>query len=253
MKAMIFAAGLGTRLYPITESIPKAMVEVGGVPMLRRVIEKLKAIGVNEMVINVHHFADKIIDYLHSNNGFGVEIHISDERDLLLDTGGGILAARRWLDGDELFIVHNADILTDFSLKDMLSAQRNGQYDATLLVSGRTTSRYLLFDNTGRMAGWKNSKTGEVRPAGLDDRNLQCAAFGGVHVMSPSVFPALEKYSSENGRVFSITPFYISECGRLNIHGYRPFGDYAWFDIGKPETLESARSFIEKQSKNIVD
>ena len=133
MKAIVFAAGLGTRLYPLTESIPKALVEVGGKPMLLRVLEKLRDAGIHEIVINVHHFPDMIIDYLRSNDGFGLKIMISDERGHLLDTGGGILAARNYLDDGEPFIAHNADILTDFNLSEMITRHNESGADVTLL------------------------------------------------------------------------------------------------------------------------
>ena len=134
MKAMIFAAGLGTRLKPFTDFHPKALAEVCGRPMLGVVIERLKMAGISEIIVNVHHFADQIVDYLHRNNDFGVRLHISDETSELLDTGGGILAARRWLDGDEPFVVHNADILTDVDIAGMLSVARSTGAALTLLV-----------------------------------------------------------------------------------------------------------------------
>ena len=146
MKAMIFAAGLGTRLKPFTDFHPKALAEVCGRPMLGVVIERLKMAGISEIIVNVHHFADQIVDYLHRNNDFGVRLHISDETSELLDTGGGILAARRWLDGDEPFVVHNADILTDVDIAGMLSVARSTGAASTLLVASRVTKRYLLFD-----------------------------------------------------------------------------------------------------------
>lgn len=242
MKAMVFAAGLGTRLRPLTDDRPKALVEVGGRTMLSRVIGRLKDAGVDEIVVNVHHFPDMIIDYLDANDNFGVTIHVSDERGELLDTGGGILKARRWLDGDEPFIVHNADILTDFDLGAMLGVHKASNALATLLVAERTTSRYILFDNDMRMCGWANVKTGETRPAGVDVEDYTPLAFGGVHVISPAIFPLLERYSTE--RKFSIMPFYIDSCGDESIQGYTPSAAYSWHDIGSPAKLAAAEASL---------
>lgn len=244
MKAMIFAAGLGTRLRPITDNKPKALVEVGGVPMLRRVIENLKRYGIDEIVVNVHHFPDQIKEYLSVNDNFGVKLHISDESDKLLDTGGGILKAREWLDGDEPFLVHNADILTDVDLGEMIQRHRESDADATLLVAQRTTSRYLLMDNVMRMHGWTNVKTGEVKPAGIDIADYRAYAFGGIHIVSPSLFDDLERYGRK-ADVFSIMPFYIEACGTKKIAGYEPAIDHNWFDIGKPGTLKAACEWVK--------
>lgn len=242
MKAMIFAAGLGTRLKPYTDTMPKALVEVGGVPMLGRVIEKLINIGVGELVINVHHLPDKIRDYVSANDNFGVKIHISDESAKLLDTGGGILAARRWLDGSEPFIVHNADILTDFQIEKMAEAHKASKADVTLLAQHRQSSRTFLYDSGNRLKGWMNLNTGAVIPENLDSKNLTPLAFGGVSVVSPVVFPQLKKYSQTAGCIFSTTPFYAENASHLNIMGYVPDENYRWFDIGKPETLDKARA-----------
>lgn len=248
---MIFAAGLGTRLYPITSTMPKAMVEVGGKPMLQLVIEKLKSAGVHKIVVNVHHFADIIIDFLKANDNFGAEIIVSDERTLLLDTGGGILAARHLFNADEPILIHNADILTDFDIAGMIKQHQETSADATLLVSDRNTSRYLLLDDEGRMHGWTNTKTGEVKPVKLEVDGLQTKAFGGVHIISPALFEKLEKFRNEIGcDVFSIMPFYISACSSAIIKGYCPSEKYNWFDIGKLENLGKARKFISENSEN---
>lgn len=246
MKAIVFAAGLGTRLYPLTESMPKALVEVGGKPMLLRVLEKLRDAGIHEIVINVHHYPDMIIDYLRSNNWFGLKIMISDERTHLLDTGGGILAARNYLDDGEPFIAHNADILTDFDLSEMITRHNESGADVTLLSADRSSSRYLLFDEAQRMVGWTNTKTGEVKPAGLKSDSLHRLAFGGVHVISPTVFGKLEEYRLRVGDVFSITPFYVEYCEKLDMRGYVPSESYHWFDVGRPETLEKARQLYRR-------
>ena len=246
MKAMIFAAGLGTRLRPLTDNMPKAMVPVAGKPMLQRVIENLAHYGFHDIVVNVHHFGEKIIDFLAENDNFGQNIIISDERELLLDTGGGILAARQWLDDGEPFIVHNADILTTLDLTSMYRHHCDSNADATLLVKSRQTERYLLFDHNNQLQGWINKKTGETRPADIDTtaHNYQEFAFGGIHILSPSIFEALAKFTTEPK--FSITnPFYIDKCRELKIQGYNPT-DYEWFDIGRHETLIKANEFFGK-------
>ena len=145
MKALVFAAGLGTRLRPLTDHKPKALVELCGVTMLERVITNIKNCGITDVVVNVHHFGDQIIDFLKNKDNFGINITISDERDLLLDTGGGILKARHLLEGDEAFLVHNADILTDLNLAEMIAYHKANGADVTLLAKQRSTQRYLVF------------------------------------------------------------------------------------------------------------
>lgn len=246
MKAMIFAAGLGTRLRPLTNDRPKALVEVGGVAMLERVITRLKSHGITEIVINIHHFGEKIIEFIKENNNFDITIHISDERDLLLDTGGGILKAQQWLDGDEPIIIHNADILTDFDLHKMIEQHINSNADATLLVADRKTARYFYIGENNRLNGWTNISTGEVKPADYIALNTdKLRAFGGVHIVSPSIFSELQNYSTEPK--FSITPFYIDRCKDLKFMGYTPNEKYQWHDIGKIESIAIAeQEFIEK-------
>lgn len=247
MKAMIFAAGLGTRLRPLTDNMPKAMVPVAGKPMLQHVIENVAHYGFHDIVVNIHHFGQQIIDFLVANDNFGQNIVISDERNLLLDTGGGIKMARPLLDDGEPFLVHNADILTTLDLAEMYRCHCSGNADATLLVKSRKTERYLLFDEDDSMCGWINKKTGETKPSELDitSKSLREFAFGGVHVLSPTIFDALENYTEEPK--FSITnPFYIDKCRELTIKCYNPDG-YEWFDIGKPETLALATSYFSKQ------
>ncbi len=241
MKAMVFAAGLGTRLRPLTDSCPKALVKVAGRHMLERVIGRLAGAGVNRIVVNVYHHASMIKDFLAGVDIDGVDIEVSDESDCLLDTGGGILKARRYLDGDEPIIIHNADILTDFDLREMVESHLGGGATATLLAMRRQSSRYLLFDaETGRLEGWENVKTGEVRPAGLDVARFEAMAFGGVQVLSPSVFDYLERYDA--GPKFSIIPFFVDNCKEMEIKGFMPSRDYLWHDIGSLEKLKAAEA-----------
>ncbi len=245
-KALILAAGLGTRLRPVINDRPKALVEVAGVTMLERVVNRMKQYGITEITINVHHLAQQIVDFVASRNNFGVQIHFSDERDLLLDTGGAIVAARRWLDGNEPFLVHNADILTDLDYGDMEREHLASGALATILVKHRPTQRYFLFDKNKRLCGWINKATGETRPSGLvfeADGKYDEMAFGGIYVLSPAIFPALEAYATKN-RVFSITPFYVDHCRSLPIHAYCPDREYLWLDVGKPDTLARANEIF---------
>lgn len=234
MKAMVFAAGNGTRLRPFTLSHPKALVDVGGKPMLQRVIENLKAAGVTQIVVNVHHFAEQIEQFLAANLNFGVKIDVSDERGLLLDTGGGLIAARRFLEGTEPILLHNVDILTDMPLGSM-----SLRGDATLAVSNRGSSRSLIFDCSNRLCGWVNRNTGETKGQ-QEGRQL---SFNGLHLVCPQIFSALSSYGED---VFSLTPFYVDKAASLEIYGY-DMGGYKWFDVGKPESLEAARAWVDSQ------
>jgi len=248
MKALIFAAGLGTRLRPLTDDRPKAMVYLAGKPMLQHVIERVAAAGFDDITINIHHFGQTIIDFLEENNNFGLNIHISDERGLLLDTGGGVLKARQWLDGDEPFLVHNTDIISTLDLKAFYNYHVEHDALATILVKERKTQRYLLFDDDDRMCGWTNKATGEIKPDAtkLVGKQLRELAFGGLHVISPRIFPELERYRRRGGEEkFSIIPFYINECAHHLIQGYHPSEDYQWLDIGKPETLAMAQRLFK--------
>lgn len=248
MIAMIFAAGLGTRLGAITHNTPKALVEVGGIPMLKRVILKLKDAGIRRMVVNVHHYAEDIIAYLDANSRFGIEIDVSDERDRLLDTGGGLLKARKLLEGTEPILLHNADILTDFDIDEMHRCHERSDAEVTLLVGERSTSRYFLFNERMRMVGWKNMRTGEIRSPWHDDSLLTARplAFGGIHIISPDIFDTLASYRQRHDEKFSITPFYVEECKKLNISGFIPEHNYSWIDIGKPDSLIAAESIVAK-------
>lgn len=245
MKAMIFAAGLGTRLRPLTNNRPKALVEIGGKTMLERVIVRLAEAGFDDITINIHHFGQMIIDFLEENKNFGLNIHISDERDLLLDTGGGILKARPFLDGDEPFLVHNADILTNIDLNAIYQNHIGSSAMATILVKERQTSRYLVFDDDKRLQGWINKSTGETRPEQFVHHDgLSELAFGCIHVISPSIFEELEKYSQGQAK-FSIIPFYVDECHNHLIKGYVQDAPYTWLDVGKPETLKEAEEVVK--------
>lgn len=243
MKAMIFAAGMGTRLRPLTDHQPKALVPVGGIPMLERIIIKLKTSGFTDITINIHHLGEQIIDFLKANRNFGVDIHLSDERGLLLDTGGGIRKARPFLEGNEPFLVHNVDILSDIDLTKLYRQHLQSHADATLLTGERKTSRYLLFNTENRLCGWTNKTTGEFRPDGFEYNPAihQALAFNGIHVLSPRLFDFMDE-EVWNGK-FSIIPFYLSICHDAFLQSYT-LPDSQWFDIGKPETLQLAEQTL---------
>jgi NDP-sugar pyrophosphorylase family protein len=229
-QAMIFAAGLGTRLKPLTDTMPKALVPVGGEPLLWHVVMKLKAAGYGHIVVNVHHFAQQIIDYLQANGNFGLDIRISDETSGLLETGGGIKKALSLFDANEPILIHNVDILSNLNLA-LLSA------DAPLLVvSQRPTKRYLQFDESMRLIGWKNIETGEVK--GCEGHSL---AFSGIHVLHPSLFPLMENWPAR----FPIMDFYLSECADHLIRGVE-VKDLKLMDVGKLDTLHDAEEFLRQ-------
>ena len=244
MKAMLFAAGLGTRLKPLTDSMPKALVPVAGKPMLEHVLLKLKAAGCDEVVINIHHFGEQILDFLRENDNFGLTVRISDERGELLDTGGGIRKAAPLLTaGDDApFLVHNVDILSDTDLRALYEQHLRIGNDATLLVSPRDTSRYLLFDADDRLCGWLHKGTGQTKPSGFtyDPSRHHAYAFSGIHVISPSLFRFMdERWTGK----FSIMDFYLSVCRETRIGGcIRP--DLKLLDIGKPDALKQAEDFL---------
>ena len=242
MKAMIFAAGLGTRLKPLTDHMPKALVPVAGKPMLEHVISKLKEAGFDEIVINVHHFANQIIDFLKEKDNFGIQIRISDETEELLDTGGGIKKAASFF--DEPFLVHNADILSNVDLKAMYEYHLANGDDATLLVSNRKTVRYLLFNESNHLCGWINKDTLQTKPEGFvyQPEIQKEYAFGGIHIISPSLF----NYMRDEWRgKFSIMDFYLQTCKEAHLGGYAK-DDLQLMDIGKPDTLAQAEDFIRQ-------
>ena len=240
MQAMIFAAGLGTRLKPLTDRIPKALVSVGGEPLLKRVIFQLKDAGFTRIVVNVHHFSQQIIDYLRENNNFGMDIRISDESDKLLETGGGIKKAWPLFDQTEPILIHNVDILSNVNLQKFY---QNAPLAARLLVSERKTKRYLLFDDTMRLVGWTNIETGEVKSPypGLNPKDYQMYAFSGIHMVAPSLFPLMEDEPDK----FPIMDFYLKHCDKVRIEGYVK-NDLKLMDVGKQETLKEAEAFLKE-------
>lgn len=237
MRAMIFAAGLGTRLRPLTDHMPKALVPVGGVPLLHRLLTKLYAAGYTHVVINIHHHAAQIIDFLAAHD-YGMHIDISDESDMLLDTGGGLRHAAQFFTGDEPILLHNVDILSNLSL-DHFTASFRPDCLAQVVVSERPTSRYLLFDNNNRLAGWHNISTGATRPPGIDTTALRPYAFAGIHLVSPRIFTLMAHYPDK----FSIIDFYLEAMHNETIAAYLP-DNVAMLDVGKVDTLAAANDFV---------
>lgn len=237
MKAMIFAAGLGTRLKPLTNTMPKALVPIAGKPLLEHVIVKLKSAGFDEIIINVHHFADQIIKFIKDNNSFGIRIEISNEQEQLLETGGGIKKAAAFFDDGKPFLVHNVDILSNVDLNAMYAQHTSSNAVATLLVSNRNTSRYLLFNEEMELEGWTNEKTGETKPVNkeINPTEFNKLAFSGIHIISPKIFKEMEIWDSK----FSIIDFYLSLIDNQKIIGYNDL-DLKMVDVGKFDSLEQA-------------
>jgi len=238
---MVFAAGLGTRLKPITDTRPKALVEIGGRTLLERVIGSLREAGANEIVVNVHHFAQMIIDYLKAHGNFGIDIRISDESHELLDTGGGIKHAAPLFNASEPILIHNVDIVSNVDLAHFYHANQSA--DATLLVSERDTSRYLLFDDDMRLVGWTYVKTGEVKSPypKLDPSSCRRYAFSGIHTFSPTLFPLMSDFPDK----FGIIDFYLNACATANIKG-AVMPDLKLIDVGKLDTLAEAEILLKK-------
>ncbi|WP_297225820.1 nucleotidyltransferase family protein [uncultured Prevotella sp.] len=278
MQAMIFAAGLGTRLKPLTDTMPKALVRVGGEPLIKRVIMNLAAAGVDRIVVNVHHFAGQIIDYLKDNDNFGLDIRISDETDGLLETGGGIKKAAPLFDPADPILIHNVDILSNVDLREfyqVASRSEKGKVkseesecgsekgkveneegrgkneesnccdavDAVLLVSWRKTKRYLLFNDDMKLVGWTNIETGEVRSPypELNPKECRMYAFAGIHALSPRLLKMMDEFPDR----FGIIDFYLKACATHNIKGYVK-DDLKLMDIGKLDTLAQAEEFLKE-------
>lgn len=246
MKAMIFAAGLGTRLKPLTDTMPKAMAPVNGRPLIEHVILKLKASGFDEIIVNVHHFANQIIDFLKEQNNYGIRIEISDERKQLLETGGGIKKAAHFFDDGKPFLIHNVDILSNLNLKKAYQqAEKNQQEGAlsTLLMSERNSSRHLFFDEEMRLSGWKNEKTGETKSPikNFKPDEFTPLAFSGIHIMSPKMFPLMQAWPDK----FSIIDFYLAAAKDNTLKGY-DCKNLKLLDVGKIDTLNQASDFLKE-------
>ena len=232
MTAMILAAGLGTRFKPWTDSHPKALAVINGKSLLQRNVEYLQSAGIFDVVVNVHHFADQIEDAIIQNKGWGSNIIISDERDVVLETGGGLMKASRWLN-DDAFVLMNVDILTGLDLLKMIAGHRKLMPLATLATTNRKTSRYFVFDHLDDLCGWVNVKTGEEKMMRQTaDRRLK--AFSGIHVIDPKIF-SLVKFEGK----FSMVDVYLSLAGEEVIKSF-DHSDTSFIDVGKPEAVAQA-------------
>lgn len=240
MKGMILAAGYGTRLQPLTHEKPKALVEFNGKPMLEHVIKKFIGAGIEDIIINVHHFAEDIYRFLTLNDNFGIDIQLSDERDELLDTGGGILKALWFFQDDEPFVVHNVDVVSNINIADLMEYHKSTGALATLALKHRETSRYFLVNKAGNICGWHNKKTGEeiIIDKNYDDE----LAFSCIQVIHPALF----KFTDKRG-VFSITNAYLELAGAHKINGFITDNAY-WFDLGTPEKIQKAEAYIIARS-----
>lgn len=250
---MIFAAGLGTRLKPLTDTMPKALVPLAGKTLLQWQIEKLKTAGITDIVVNVHHFPDQIIDYLRENNQFGCHIQVSDERDMLLETGGGLRKAQPLLTSDlsplasSPILVCNVDILSNIDIPALLNAY-NPEEMGVVVVYPRDTQRYLLFDDNSRLRGWTNIATGEVRGPLSDNRypiaNTRKLAFSGMQVLNPRIFEVMEKVVAEKGEKFSLIDLYLSIAEKEILRAFIP-ENYRMMDVGKINQLSEAEAFAQ--------
>jgi NDP-sugar pyrophosphorylase family protein len=242
MKAMIFAAGLGSRLRPLTDHQPKALVEVGGIPLLEIAIRRLKYYGVKQIIVNVHHFADQIEQFLQKKDAFDINIIISDERGKLLDTGGGLKKAAWFFHDDKPFLLYNADILTDLDIEKFYQYHLAKKALATLAVQERSSNRQLLFGPDYSLKGWKNNTTGETkwcRPSTLiEAQDIRPLAFSGIHVISPEIFDHMPAND-----IFSMIDLYLLIGGEIAIQGYPHTGDLL-LDVGKPESIGKAMAVI---------
>jgi N-acetyl-alpha-D-muramate 1-phosphate uridylyltransferase len=233
MKAMIFAAGLGTRLKPFTENHPKALAVINKKTLLERNIEYLKKSGFSEFVLNVHHFPDQITAFLKEHHNFDCKISISDETDALLETGGGLKKASGFLKGNEPFLVMNVDMLTNLDLDKMIAFHQSNKSLATLAVTDRATSRYFLFNKKNELCGWKNTNTNEEKIS-RKENDLIPKAFSGIHIIEPGIFELIR----QEGK-FSMVDVYLELCPHQNIMGYDHSGDIL-IDVGKPESITEA-------------
>jgi len=240
MKAMILAAGLGRRLQPITNSKPKALVEINGIPLLEILIKKLIGFGFNDIIINVHHFSGKIFDFVEANHNFGTSITFSDESDLLLDTGGGLKKAASFFNDNKPFLVHNVDVLSNIDLLKLYQFHIQNNCLVSLACQERNSTRQFLVNSKNELCGWKNYKTGEVKISNESDTYLKPMSFCGIQIIDPGILNLI----TETG-VFSIIDLYLrlSSKHKIILH---PFNDATWIDIGSPENLKKADLLIKE-------
>ena len=252
MKAMIFAAGLGMRLQSLTSGTPKALVPVAGVPLLEHCLRTLQQQGFDQVVLNVHHYADQIESYLKKRPQGCQQVLISDERTCLLETGGGLKKAASLLlngfdhsDEQEDVLIHNVDILSNIDLSRMMRLHKQCSADATLAVSKRNSSRLLYFDAELNLRGWKNAKTGEQKPLPFNENEYISMAFSGIHIVSAQVLQDLQSWPER----FPIMDYYLGSLDKRHFHAYTQ-ADMKVLDVGKPEAVEKADRFIHEMNIN---
>jgi MurNAc alpha-1-phosphate uridylyltransferase len=237
MKALLLAAGLGTRLKPFTDHHPKALAPVHGRSLLEWNIRNLQRFGIYDVVVNVHHFADQIINLLDQENGFGSHVAISDESDVVLETGGGLLKAGHFFSNEKNMLVMNVDMLTNADIGKMIGHHQKNSALATLAVQQRTSSRYFLFDHNMILKGWKNVQTGEQKPSILSEETMPFA-FSGIQVLETSILQKIKRTGK-----FSLVDVYLDLCTTENITGLDHTGDIL-LDVGKPESLAKAETLF---------
>lgn len=250
---MIFAAGLGTRLKPLTDNMPKALVPLAGKTLLQWQIERLKSAGITDIVVNVHHFPDMIIDHLKEHHNFGCNIQVSDERDMLLETGGGLRKAMRLL-GNEAkgdgILVCNVDILSNIDIPTLLQTY-NSEEMGIVVVSERKTQRYLLFDEENRLCGWTNVATGEIKGDEAmrrkGDEAIKRLAFSGMQVLNPRIFECMDAVVEQKGEKFSLIDLYLNISDKEVLRAYVP-EDYRMMDVGKIDQISEAEAFAQSIS-----
>lgn len=247
MKGMILAAGIGSRLKPWTDHHPKALAPIGRRPVIEYALLNMKRAGISEVIVNVHHFSNQVVEYLKACPINDIKIIISDETDELLDTGGALTHAADLI-GDHPVLVHNADIYTDIDLKSIIDFHAVNNNDVTLLVSKRTSTRQLVLDENRLLKGWINNNTGNHIPDNLilqpDDTKV---SFNGIHILSPEALSLIKCTAKE--KKFPILPIYVNLAKRLKIQGLLPQNsEYAWFDIGTPDKLTKAIEYYNIHS-----
>ncbi|MCX6174543.1 MAG: nucleotidyltransferase family protein [Ignavibacteriales bacterium] len=239
MRAFLLSAGLGTRLKPLTDTTPKALVQINGVTLLEHIIKRLISFGFDSIIINVHHFGDQVINFLKEKNNFGVDIKISDERDQLLDTGGGLKKVSEFFNDDKPFLVHNVDILSDLNLFELYHYHLRSNSIATLAVQNRKSSRYFLFDEDKNLCGWKNEKPLETKIARQQIGSLIQLAFSGIQIIDPKIFQFMPEKN-----IFSLIDLYLSIASKERISYFDHSGSL-FIDLGKTENLMEAEKIIK--------
>lgn len=239
MKALILAAGLGTRLHPITKNTPKALAKIKNITLLEILITRFKKFGIEDVMINIHHFADQVVEFVKENNQFGINIQFSDERGELLDTGGGIKKAQWFFNDGNPFLVHNVDVISSIDINDFLNFHQNSGSLVSLAVRNRSTSRYFLFDGNDVLSGWRNISTCQEiisKPSPI----FHQFAFSGIHIISPEIFGLISKTGK-----FSIVEEYLRLSENHIISAYKHDHTY-WMDLGKVENLIQAEKILDK-------